>query len=115
MQICCGLCVENAEREASMVFKTKRLIQLTLNQPLTTLSREQLDHCSSPSDQVDDQHDHSCDQQQVDQTPSHMEAESQKPENQQDGKDCPEHIRPSLFRTPRSNKMGPLCLVLLDK
>ena len=50
----------------------------------------------------------------MNQAACHMEAESQEPENQQNGKDCPEHIGPSLFEV-LADKMGTLPLVLLDE
>jgi hypothetical protein len=43
----------------------------------------------------------------MDQAAGHMETESQKPENQQNGKDCPEHIWPSLSKSS-TDKMGQL-------
>ena len=83
-----------------------------LRRPSFLFRVAQLDHSSSSGDQVNDQHDHGCDQQQMDQAACHMEAESQEPENQQDGEDCPEHIWPSLSKSS-IDKMGPLWLVLL--
>ena len=80
-----------------MPAKDKTANSTRVESAVEVLSSELLDHRSSSSDQVDNQHDHGRDQQQVDQAAGHVEAESQKPENQQDGKDCPEHIRPSIF------------------
>jgi hypothetical protein len=43
------------------------------------------------SKQVDEQHNHRDNQQQMDQASSHVKAESQKPHNEQNYKDGPKH------------------------
>jgi len=45
-----------------------------------------------PTHQVQDQHHHSDYQQQVNQTPGHVEAETKKPKNQKHNENCPKHI-----------------------
>lgn len=54
-----------------------------------------LEYSSSAGNQVNDQHNHGNHQQQVDQAAANMEAESQKPENQQNRENCPKHVFPS--------------------
>jgi hypothetical protein len=67
-----------------------------------------LDYRSPSGDQVDDQYDHSYNQQQVDQAACYMEAESQKPENQQNSKNGPEHNLALPFSKSSIDKMGAL-------
>jgi hypothetical protein len=67
-----------------------------------------LDYRSASSDQVDDQYDHGYNQQQMDQAACYMEAESQKPENQQNGKNGPEHNLALPLSKSSIDKMGAL-------
>lgn len=46
---------------------------------------------ASAGEQVDEQHNHGDNQQQMDQTSSHVKAEPQKPHNEENYKDGPEH------------------------
>jgi hypothetical protein len=46
---------------------------------------------ASPADQVEDQHDYSNNDQNVDQTAADMEREAQEPQNHKNYEDCPEH------------------------
>jgi hypothetical protein len=56
-----------------------------------------------PADQVKDQDDQSDYQQKVDQTTGYVQAETQKPQNQNDDKDCPEHMHSfSALRAPET-------------
>jgi hypothetical protein len=61
-----------------------------------------------PRDQVDDQHNQRNNQQNVNQAAGNMEAEAQKPQNEEDDKDCPEHSY-SFFtlRTPENRDRSP--------
>ena len=47
----------------------------------------------APADQSDDQHDYSDDEQDVNQAACDVETEAQKPQDEQDYKDSPEHSR----------------------
>jgi hypothetical protein len=63
-----------------------RILLLVLPQ-----SRGLLKLNSAACDQVDDQHDNSQYQQQMDEAASNVEAEAQKPQDQQNRKNCPKH------------------------
>jgi hypothetical protein len=60
---------------------------------------------TAPGHQVEDQDDQRNHQQNVNQTTGNVEAESQKPQNQNDDKNCPEHIHsfPALRAPETSN------------
>ena|SRR5215472_10281711 len=51
-------------------------------------------HHSPTGDELDDEHYDSDNQEEMNQTPGHMEAESENPQDEQDDKDRPEHARP---------------------
>ena len=56
---------------------------------------------ASAGEQVDEQHNHGDNQQQMDQTSSHVKAEPQKPQNEENYKNRPEH-KPSTHLSLRS-------------
>src|ERR1700758_3896214 len=66
--------------------KTESILRLKLMGPLSNRG-------SAASDQVDDQHDHSDNEQQVNQTSGDVKTEAQKPQNQQNYEKCPKHRR----------------------
>src|ERR1700690_4622882 len=47
--------------------------------------------CAAPADQIDDQHHHRYNEQQMDQATRHVQAETQKPQNQKYYENCPKH------------------------
>jgi hypothetical protein len=56
------------------------------------LSREiQSDGAASPGQQIEDQDDHSYDQQKMNQAASNVKTEAQQPQYEHDHKNCPEH------------------------
>jgi hypothetical protein len=51
---------------------------------------------ASPGDELDDQHYDSDDQQQVNEASGEVETEAQKPQNEKNDKNCPEHAQSPL-------------------
>jgi hypothetical protein len=63
------------------------------------------------TDQVEDKDDHGENEQQVDKTAGDVEAEAQQPKDQDDYKNCPEHVFPFFVRrTSVSSSHGALQL-----
>jgi len=65
-------------------------------------------YTAATGDQVDDQDDQRHHQQKVDQGTGDVKAEAQKPQNQKNDKNCPEHLRYTLstLRTPETGNSG---------